>query len=402
MFYIDDMRIACIHIPRFYVQVERLKRPGLKGRPVVVGGRPDERALVIDCSEEAEGRGVRPALTVKEAYHLCPGAIFVCPDKEEADGAWEEAISMLQSFSMRIEALEMGTACLDITKTLNIYGSERSLAACMVREIKAACCLEARAGVGNSMFVARSAAFLARPHVHIVPSGREKEFLAPLSVEELPVDGEIKERLALLGLDRLEKVAALSIDALIAQFGRPGKVIHEISRGAEEVRPISRREGGTCLEKEVVCEAPIEATGYLRATLDEAFEEITTEMAKGRRSCRVLRLVLHLMNNKAIERQWIMHVPTSSKEEMVRRIMDGLMAMSLESPIRGFTVYVRGLTRREPVNDTLFAEKSREREGLRGVKDYLRAKYGSLPLVKVEETDPHSRLPERRFVFVEA
>jgi nucleotidyltransferase/DNA polymerase involved in DNA repair len=356
---------------------------------------------VIDCSEEAEERGVRRSLTVKEAYHLCPAAFFTCPDEEETGAGWEEVVSLLKSFSMRIETSEAGAACLDITKALNIYGSERSLAARMVREVKALCGFTARVGVGNSLFVARSAALLARPHIHVVPPGREKQFVAPLSVETLPVDEEIRERLALLGLATLGKIAALSVEALVAQFGKAGRLIRDISHGAGETRPIPRMEGRTCLEREVTSEAPIEVIGRLRAVLDEAVGEIAEELVKGRRSCRAVRLVLYLRGGKTLERQWIMHAPTCSKEEMVRRIMDGLVAVTLESPITGFAVYAHGLTRREPVNDMLFTAKSRDREGFKGAKDYLRAKYGSLPLAKVEEADPHARLPERRFVFVE-
>jgi DNA polymerase IV len=400
MFYIENMRIACVLIARFYVQVERLKHPGLRGRPLVVGGRPGERRPVIDCSEEAEERGVRPFLTLKEAYHLCPDALFIYEEGEAKD-SWEAIVSLLQSFSMRIEVVETGVACLDITKALNIYGNERSLAARMVHEIKAVSRLEARVGIGNSLFVARTAASMARHSVHVVDPGREKQFVAPLPAERLPVGAEIKDQLALLGLHNLGKIAALPVESLIAQFGRAGKLIRDISHGAGEDRSIPRMENEMRLEREVTSETPIEAMEHFRASLDEAVGEIAGELAKMRKSCRVIGLVLSLGNGSSLARQWTMHAPTSAREEMARRIMAGLAAMALESPIRGFAVYARALSRREPVPDTLFAVKSHDREGLKSAKEYLRAKYGNLPLMKVREADPNSRLPERRFVFVE-
>lgn len=199
MFYIECMRVACVSIPHFYVQAERLRRPELVGRPVIIGGSPDERASVIDCSEEAEQRGVRASLTLKEAYHLCPDALFVRFGEEESGVVWEEIVSMLQYFSMRIETSGAGAAYLDITKRLRIYGDEEALAARIVDEIEGRSRLRAKAGIGNSLFVARMAASMAHPHVCVVPAGEEMQFLSALPVESLPVDQDIKERLGFLG-----------------------------------------------------------------------------------------------------------------------------------------------------------------------------------------------------------
>ncbi len=401
MFYIECMRIVCVHIPHFHVQVERLKRRNLEGRPVIVGGRPDERAPVIDCSEEAAERGVRPSLTLKEAYHLCPDAVFVRFEEGEGTALWEEIASMLQSFSVRIDAPDPGVAYLDITKALNVYGDESALAARIVRGIEELSHLEARAGIGNSRFVARMAVPMTKERVHVIPPGTEKRFVSSLPVETLPVEREIKERLTLLGLHNLGKIAPLSVESLIAQFGRPGKLISELSKGAGEGRPIPRMENSVYPEREVICEAPIEVMGYLGVFLGGAVAEIAEELAGMRRLCRAIKLILYLRNGSVLERQWIMHAPTASGEEMTRRIMDGLAAVAIESPITGFRVNVRALSRREPIPDTLFKAKPHIGESLKSVKDYLKTKYGTLPLVKVEERDPMARLPERRFVFVE-
>ena len=216
---------------------------------------------MIDCSEEAAQRGVRASLSLKEAYQLCPGALFVRFGEKECDIIWEEIVSMLQSFSMRIEAPHTGTACLDITRTLGIYGDEEALAVRIVREIEGFTRLKAKAGIGNSLFIAKVAASMAHPHTRVVPGGGEKQFVASLPVESLPVEREIKERLGLLGLHRLGKIAPLPLSALIAQFGRAGKLIWELSNGAGEERPFPRIEGRICPEREVISEIPIEVMG---------------------------------------------------------------------------------------------------------------------------------------------
>jgi nucleotidyltransferase/DNA polymerase involved in DNA repair len=80
------MRVACIVVPHFLVEVERRHAPALCGRPVVVGGAPEERKAVLDCSEEAVARGVRPGMSLREALSRCADAAFVeaHPDRYQA------------------------------------------------------------------------------------------------------------------------------------------------------------------------------------------------------------------------------------------------------------------------------------------------------------------------------
>ena len=81
------MRVACLAVPHFVIEVERLHDPSLRDRPVVVGG--DERKEVLDCSPEAMARGVRPGMPLREALSRCPDAAFV-----EAHPEWYRAATM--------------------------------------------------------------------------------------------------------------------------------------------------------------------------------------------------------------------------------------------------------------------------------------------------------------------
>jgi DNA polymerase IV len=83
------MRVACIAVPHFIVEVERLHEPALQGRPVVVGGPPEERKAVLDCSAEAMARGIRPGMPLREAISRCAEAVFV-----EAHPHWYEAATL--------------------------------------------------------------------------------------------------------------------------------------------------------------------------------------------------------------------------------------------------------------------------------------------------------------------
>ncbi len=396
------MRTVCLLIPHFYVQIKRLLSPELSRSPLIIGGMAEERTRVVDFSEEAAKRGVGLSMTVKEAHHLCPEAVFLPFEEDEYRALWEEMVSMLASFTLRIESEKPGTAYLDITRVPKIYASEALLASGILHEVAARFLLKARAGVGNSRFVARMAATSADRSPCVVPPGEEKKFLSTLPVEDLPVEGSVKERLRLLGLHTAKKVAALSFNALTAQFGSAGRTLWETVNGAEEEGRISPKYIVRHLEREVLCDVPLEVMEHLRPLLEETIKGLTTELDGMGKLCRKIRLVLCLSDGTSLEKYFVLHAPTACAEDFMRRIWRGLQLLTLESPVAGFVVHTLALCPREGVQETLFrARQARSVQGLNNIKGYLKTKYGRMPVVRVEECDKDARLPERRFVFVE-
>ncbi len=164
------MRIACLYFPHFYVQVEGLGCAFPEGRPVVTCEGPDCGGHVVDCSEEAAQAGVLPGMSVRDASYRCPDAFFL-PDSGRCEAVWADILFALGAFSLRIEPENCGLAYLDITKALRVYGSEKAAAAAICRDMLAFARLKARAGVGNSRFIAKQAALCAWDSLVIEPGG---------------------------------------------------------------------------------------------------------------------------------------------------------------------------------------------------------------------------------------
>lgn len=97
------MRVACVLVPHFLVEVERLDDPSLRGRPVVVGGAPEERKEVQDCSPEAMARGVRPGMALREALSRCPEAAFVEAHPERYQAMTQRMVKALGELSPLVE-----------------------------------------------------------------------------------------------------------------------------------------------------------------------------------------------------------------------------------------------------------------------------------------------------------
>ncbi|MGA3175550.1 MAG: hypothetical protein ABSE25_14165 [Syntrophorhabdales bacterium] len=392
------MRIACVFIPHFYLQVERSNHRGLKG-PVVIGGTPFDPAPVMDCSEEAAARGVGPGMPLSEAYHLCPEAVFL-PVREGGCGdVWEQTLHALGSFALRIESPGAGLAYLDITRSARLYRGEERLAAALVSMLAAARALSARAGVGNSRFLALQAARAASP-VLVVPRGMEKAFVAPLSIDALPVDDEAKERLALLGLTTLGKLAALSCRDLCSQFGKAGRPMWEMACAIDETGHIRKRRGKAEVEKEAALEAPLETIGEIARAFEVCLREGCAELRKTGRSCRRIDMVLSLRSGKRLECSLMMKDAANSEERILERVMAYLSSLAIGSAVKGISLSLSDLSRTGE-QESLFG-KAHLRKKIEGARHYLRERYGEPTLFRVEEAEKDSRLPERRYVFKEA
>ena len=205
------MRVACVYIPHFYLQVEQLSNPNLKNNPVVIVAMPEERGFVLDCSDELVKRGVSPLMPLKEASNLCFDAVPLFVQRREYVSIWDSILSSIAEITLRIEAKETGTAFLDVTRLPGMYKSEEQLALALAGLMSDRFHLKAHIGVGNSRFMACEAALSAAKDVHVVRRGTERTFLSNIGIEHLPVARDVRERLHLLGLNRLGQIGAFTL-----------------------------------------------------------------------------------------------------------------------------------------------------------------------------------------------
>src|SRR5438105_1923333 len=101
--------IACVYIPRFAVEAERLRHPEIASRLILIGD-----AKVLDCSLGAEASGVRPGLRMSEAIGLCHQAIVLPPDRPYYERLFEQVLDYLQELSPEVEQRQAGTAYLSL------------------------------------------------------------------------------------------------------------------------------------------------------------------------------------------------------------------------------------------------------------------------------------------------
>ncbi len=219
----------------FFVSVEELYDPSLKGKPVVVGGRPNERGVVSAASYAARKFGVHSAMPLRTAYKLCPRAIFVEGHPSRYREYSQKVYTVLQDFSPLVEMASVDEAYLDITGTERLYGPPLKAAHLLHERMKAATRLNCSIGISASRMVAKVASDQAKPNgaLWIIP-GQESAFLAPLDVRKIPGVGKVTEKnLHSLGIRKVGDLARLEDNFLEQRFGKWGLALAGKSRGMD-------------------------------------------------------------------------------------------------------------------------------------------------------------------------
>ena len=224
-----------VDMDAFFVSVEELFDPSLKGKPVVVGGRPDERGVVSAASYAARKFGVHSAMPLRTAYKLCPQAIFVDGHPDRYRECSHQVYQVLQSFSPLVEMASIDEAYLDMTGTERLYGPPLRAAHVLHQRMKAETRLNCSVGIASSRLVAKITSDQAKPNgILWVAPGQEAAFLAPLDVRKVPGVGKVTEKnLHTLGIRKVGDLARLDEDFLEQRFGKWGLALAGKARGLD-------------------------------------------------------------------------------------------------------------------------------------------------------------------------
>jgi DNA polymerase-4 len=224
-----------VDMDAFFVSVEELFDPELKGKPVVVGGQANERGVVSAASYAARKYGVHSAMPLRTAYKLCPHAIFVDGHPKRYRDYSHRVFEVLNRFSPKVEMASIDEAYLDLTGTDRLHGPPLRAAHHLHEQIKAATGLNSSIGIACSRLVAKIASDQAKPNgVLWIPAGVEARFLAPLNIRKIPGVGKATERtLHDLGVHKVGDLAAMDRDFLEARLGKWGLALAGKAQGAD-------------------------------------------------------------------------------------------------------------------------------------------------------------------------
>jgi DNA polymerase IV len=216
MFVAGEASILHADLDSFYASVEQRDDPGLRGRPVIVGG-----GVVLAASYEAKACGVRTAMGGAQARRLCPQAVVVPPRMAAYSQASDAVFEVFRDTSPLVEAISVDEAFIDVGGLRRTSGTPVEIAARLRSDVRSRVGLPITVGIARTKFLAKVASQEAKPDgLLLVPPGRELAFLHPLPVRRLWGVGAVTaDKLHAHGIETVADVAELSETMLASLVG---------------------------------------------------------------------------------------------------------------------------------------------------------------------------------------
>jgi DNA polymerase-4 len=229
----------------FYASVEMRDDPSLRGRPLAVGGRPDQRGVVATCNYEARRFGIHSAMATAQAMKLCPDLLLIPPNMEKYRIASRQIMDIYRDYTELVEPLSLDEAYLDVSDSPHCKGSATLIAQEIRRRIFETVGITASAGVAPNKFVAKIASDWNKPDgLFLVRPDEVDAFVAALPVKKLHGVGKVTAaKMHGLGVQTCADLRSWSMAKLQENFGSFGARLHDLCRGIDyrDVNPVRER-----------------------------------------------------------------------------------------------------------------------------------------------------------------
>ena len=373
-----------VDMDAFFVSVEELYDPSLKGKAVVVGGQRNERGVVSAASYEARKFGVHSAMPLRTAAKKCPHAIFVNGHPERYRECSEKVFKVLGTFTPQVEMASIDEAYLDMTGTERLHGPPLKAADNLHRRMKAETGLNCSVGIGTSRLIAKVSSAQAKPNgvLWIVP-GQEAKFLAPLDVREIPGVGKVMEgHLHALGIQKVGDLAKLEEGELEGRFGKWGLALAGKARGEDAGGWFDSEVGEDAEAKSISHEHTYNEDtadlSQLEATLMRLSEMVGRRLREANFHARTIQLKLRYKDFTTITRAHTLPNPTQLDTE----IFEHIRALFRKNWKQGAQVRLLGVhassftTQAAPQIDLLEGSRSERWKSALAAADRLRDRFG--------------------------
>ncbi|MGZ3686918.1 MAG: DNA polymerase IV [Bdellovibrionota bacterium] len=330
-------KIIHVDMDAFYASVEQRDDPSLKGRPVVVGGSPDDRGVVASCSYEARKFGIRSAMSSAKAYRLCPQAVFLRTDFQKYRRASQTIQAIFHSITDLVEPLSLDEAYLDVT--VNHLGEPlaRKLAVLIRKRILEETGLTASAGVGPNKFIAKVASDLRKPDgLVVVPPEKVAKFVEKLPIERFwgvgPATAKVLHAAGIFDASDLRARKRSELEQIV---GRYGAFLHDLAHGRDD-RAVDPNQDTKSCGTETTFSRDVRDARELAETVREQARELAAELKKIKRPARTITLKLRYSDFKTITRSRTLHRYTDEATRIAKTAVE-LLRESTEAgrrPVR--------------------------------------------------------------------
>lgn len=366
----SDRAILHVDMDMFFVAVELLQRPELRGRPVVVGGDSD-RGVVAAASYEARRFGVHSAMSSRRAKQLCPQAVFLPGNMGLYADYSTRVFEIFEDFTPLVEGLSLDEAFLDVTGARLVHGTPLEIGRKIRRRVFDDVGLRCSVGVATSKFVAKLASERAKPRatsrgvedgigVFVVESGTEVEFVRALPVGALWGVGPVTlEKLTRLGINVVDDLAQVPLEALASVVGEShARHLHDLANARDD-RAVVPDGAAKSVGNEETFLVDVVERDELHAHLVRLADSVLTRCRRDGLTPRTLTLKIKYPDFSLITRSKTLDHPVTTMQAAVKVLDDLLAKVDLSPGVRLLGVSARNFDL-EHVQMSLFDSSSIE------------------------------------------
>lgn len=315
-------KIIHIDMDAFFAAVEQRDHPELRGKPIIVGGKPDARGVVATCSYEARKFGIRSAMPSSLAYRLCPQALFIKPRFEVYKEVSAVIRRIFAEYTDLVEPLSLDEAYLDVTEASVCRGSATWIAKEIKEKIRQETGLTASAGVSYNKFLAKIASDLDKPDgLYLITPEQGPEFIEQLAIGQFHGIGKATEKkMHDLGIHTGLDLKRWSLPLLVRHFGKSGHYYYDIARGIDN-RAVRNCRPSKSVGVEITYQEDLEDPSVILQQLQLLLDKALARLALKQLSAQTITVKLKYHNFVQITRSRTLTHAISRAEGL-----DGILA----------------------------------------------------------------------------
>ena len=371
--------IAHFDLDAFFVSVECLNDPSLKGKPLLVGGH-SERGVVAACSYEARKYGIHSAMPMKTALRLCPHATVVGNARGEYSKYSRWVTEIIAAKAPLFEKASIDEFYIDLTGMDRFFDPYQWTIA-LREEITGATKLPISFALASNKMISKIATQEAKPNGYIqVPPGMEQEFLAPLKVNKIPGVGEhTYETMKEMGILTIRDLSEQPIELLEKRFGKYGVDLWHKSRGIHTSEVVPYHEAKS-ISTENTFEENKTDMDFLMAELVRMTERVAYELRQDDKTAGCIAVKIRYPDFETTSRQ--VSVPyTFYDDELIAKAKELFHKLYRKgTPIRLLGVRLSELTS-EAIQTNLFVDTRKKTELYKAIDD-VKNKFGKYAVIK--------------------
>ena len=358
--------ISHFDLDSFFVSVEILNDPSLKGKPVIVGGK--ERGVVAACSYEARKFGIHSAMPSSKARQLCPQAIFVSGTRGEYSRYSRWVTQIIADKAPLFEKASIDEFYIDLTG-MGKFFNPLQWTIDLRKEIMDKTGLPISFGLSSSKMMAKIATNQAKPNGYLqIPFGKEKDFLAPLPVGEIPGVGKhAQEVLHYLGIKTIKQLSEIDAAILEERLGKWGLDLVLKSQGIHNSE-VSNFHESKSISSENTFNEPLTDMSFINAELIRFIEKVCFELRQDEKVAGCVAVKIRYPNFDTFSKQTTIDY-TSADEDIIPVVKDLFKKLHKRGePIRLLGVKLSELTG-NAVQTNLFSDATKKNDLYKSIDD---------------------------------